>query len=84
MIVSLDLAYGYYANFSKTWLVVMEEHLSKAIGIFEGFNAQIIDKGRQYLESALRCTTFIQDFVKYKVTSRVQEIKDHPTIIDQV
>ena len=48
----------------------MEEEFSKAIGIFEGSNVQIIDEGRQYLESL-----FTQDFVKYKVTSWVQEIK---------
>ena len=75
MIVSLGPTYGYYPNSSKTWVLVMEEDFSKEIGIFEGSNVQIIDKGRQYLESLFRCSIFIQDFVKYKVTSWVQEIK---------
>ena len=61
MIVSLDPAYGYYTNSSKTWLLVKEEHLPKAISIFEGSNIQITDKGRQYLGSALRCATFTWD-----------------------
>lgn len=38
MIVSLDPAYVYYANSSKTWVLVKEEYIPKAISIFEGPN----------------------------------------------
>ena len=46
-------SFGYYANASKTWLVVKPDFLEEATSVFGDTNIKITCDGRPYLGSAL-------------------------------
>lgn len=66
-ISSTGPAFGYHANARKTWLVVKEQHLSKANELFTGTEVQITTQGRPYLGAPLGSEVFVKEFVSMKV-----------------
>ena len=52
-IVALGSGYGYFANPSKTWLVVKPEYHMLAVDIFNGTGVNITAEGKRYLGSAV-------------------------------
>ena len=52
-LVERGLAYGYFANPNKSWLVVKEDKYHEAKEIFHNTNLNITKEGRHYLGSAL-------------------------------
>lgn len=53
-------AFGYYANSSKSWLVVKEEHQGERI--FAETGVHITCMGKQHLGAALGTKSFVEEF----------------------
>ena len=66
--------YGYFANASKTWLVVKPELLPLASDIFAGSGVNITVEGRRQLGAALGTRSFTEVYVKNKVQEWVGEV----------
>ena len=79
-IVSLGPAYGYYANPSKTWLVVKPDHLPLATEIFTGSGVNMSTEGKRHLGAAIGSRSFIDAYAGRKVTKWVQEVQKLATI----
>ena len=52
-IVSLSPTFGYFANSSKTWLIVKSPHLQAATELFHGTGINITVEGKRHLEAAI-------------------------------
>ena len=61
--------YGYYANPSKTWLIVKEDAYEKAMQAFSTTNVRITPTGHKYFGST------IDDFKSAYVRMKVEEWK---------
>ena len=68
-------SFGYYANASKTWLVVKPDSLEEATSVFGDTNVKITCNGRPYLWSALGSHSFTSEFVMGKVKQWTKELK---------
>ncbi len=66
--------FGYFANSSKTWLVVKEEKLAEAKSAFEGSGISITSEGRRYLGAAIGTDTFVKNYAADKVKVFLDEI----------
>ena len=66
--------YGYFANASKTWLIVKQEHLPLATELFADSGVQITVEGRRHLGAALGTESFTESYVKGKVQEWVEEV----------
>ena len=73
-IVKHGPSYGYFANTSKTWLVVKPGLEEEATTIFRDTNVKITCKGRPYLRSALGCHSYTNEFVTEKVEQWTKEL----------
>jgi hypothetical protein len=67
MIVSKGPAYGYFANPSKTILVVKSTLFTEAARVFEGTGVTLRE-GTRDLGAAIGCSTFAQKYVTEKVS----------------
>ena len=74
-IVTHGPSFGYFANASKTWLVVKPTFRDKASAIFGDTNVKITCEGRPYLGSALGSRSYTDDFVTGKVEQWTKELK---------
>ena len=74
--------FGYFANPSKTSLIVKECHHLDAIALFENTNVSITTDGKSHLGAALGTEAFVHEFVNGKVQQWVEEIK-HLSLIAQ-
>jgi len=74
-IVTHGPSFGYFANASKTWLVVKPTFRDEASGIFGDTNIKITCEGRPYLGSALGGRSYTSDFVTGKVEQWTKELK---------
>ncbi len=65
--------FGYFANPSKTWLVVKESKLEEATATFAfaGSGVNITCSGRPYLGAATGSDLFVKEYVEAKVASWV-------------
>ncbi len=72
--MSHGLAFGYYANGSKTWLVSKESHLDKAREVFLDTQVSISPKGRPLLSAPLGSKEFIDQFVSKKISQWREEL----------
>ena len=68
-------SFGYFANASKTWLVVKPGLKEEASTIFGDTNVKITCEGRPYLGSALGCHSYTSEFVTGKVEQWTKELK---------
>ena len=68
-------SFGYFANASKTWLVVKPGLQEEASTIFGDTNVKITCEGRPYLGSALGCHSYTSEFVTGKVEKWTKELK---------
>jgi len=67
--------FGYYANATKSWLIVKEEHTARAAELFQGTDVQITNEGQRHLGAALGSRTFVETYVTGKVQEWVREIE---------
>ena len=79
-IVHLGPAYGYHPNSSKTYLIVKEEHESKAKELFADTDVHITINGKRHLGAAIGAKSFTEEYVSRKVGEWVNEIKSLSTI----
>ena len=73
--MSLGPSYGYFANTSKTWLIVKSEHLSNATRIFHDSGVSVTTEGKRHLEAALGRKSSIDAYMEEKVVQRVKEVE---------
>ena len=61
--------FGYFANSSKTFLIVKETNINlpAARAIFEDIGIQFTTQGKRYLGAAIGSADFVQSFVNDKV-----------------
>ena len=67
--------YGYFANASKTCLIVKEGYKDEAESTFGGTQVVITDEGSRYLGSAIGRQSFIESYVQQKVSSWGDELE---------
>ena len=66
--------FGYFANSSKSWLVVKEQHLAEAERVFAETGLHINCEGKRHLGAALGTRDFVVDYVQEKVANWKAEI----------
>ena len=66
-ITTIGPSYGYYANATKTWLVVKDAHLASATSAFLGTNVNITSEGRPHLGAPLGTETYVAQSIQKKV-----------------
>ena len=74
---NLGPAFGYFANPSKTWLIVKEKHLSTATERFLNTGVNITTEGKRHLGAALGSRSFVVSYIQDKVkewTSSIQKL----------
>ena len=74
--------FGYFANASKSWLIVKEENMSDATNIFANTGIQITKEGRRSLEAALGTHSYTEEFVSKQVQKWTEEVKRLATIAE--
>lgn len=67
--------YGYYANPSKTWLLVKEEAYEEAMQAFGATNIKITSSGRKYLGTTIGNEEFKEAYVRTKVEEWKAELE---------
>ena len=65
---------GYYPNPLKSYLVVKDDRLDEATPIFGDSNINITKEGRSYLGSPIGTSSFIEEFIKAKISEWADEI----------
>ena len=64
--------FGYYANPTKSWLVVKDEH--EDTRVFEGLNLNITPNGRPLLGAVIGCHSYVEQYVREKVDNWCGEL----------
>ena len=67
--------YGYYPNPSKTWLIVKDSNLEEATTLFQGTGVSITAEGKRHLGAAIGTNSFVESYVKRKVSGWVHEVQ---------
>ena len=67
--------FGYYAEPSKSWLIVKEEKLEEAELIFQDTNVNITTQGKKHLGAALGTEDYRKEFVSELVQKWVTQIE---------
>ena len=63
MITKAGPMFGYYPNASKTHLIVKQEYVQSAKGLFDGSGITVIADGDRYLGAAVGTRTYIEQYV---------------------
>ena len=72
--------FGFFANSSKSSLVVKEQHLAEAERVFAETGLHIACEGKRHLGAALGTRDFVVDYVQEKVANWKAEIGTyHPS-----
>ena len=74
--------YGYYAEPSKSWLIVKQENLEEATKIFENSGVKITAQGKRHLGAVVGTNKFKNDFVKSQVDQWCDQIRKLATIAE--
>ena len=74
-LVSYGPRFGYNPNPCKTWLVVKPEHLPAAEEHFRGSGVNITIQGHRYLGAPLGSKSFVEDFIRDKISCWGSEIR---------
>ena len=72
---SIGPEYGYYPNATKSWLIVKENHLEAAEGLFSGTGLNMTMEGKRHLGAAVGTRSFVERYVSKKVEMWTNEIK---------
>ena len=67
--------FGYHPNPLKTNLVVREESATNAKEVFKGTNISITEQGKRHLGAALGTRSFVESYVKAKVSEWVNAVE---------
>ena len=67
--------FGYFLNAGKSWLVVKQEHLSKAEKLFADLGVQITSAGRPYLGGAIGCPDFVRGYLDGLVEEWIEHLE---------
>ena len=67
--------YGYYPNPTKTWLIVKDSNLEEATTLFQGTGVSITAEGKRNLGAAIGTNSFVESYVKRKVSGWVHEVE---------
>ena len=67
--------YGYHPNPLKTNVVVREESATNAKEVFKGTNISITEQGKRHLGAALGTRSFVESYVKAKVSEWVNAVE---------
>ena len=81
-LVSYGPRFGYNPNPCKTWLVVKPEHLPAAEEHFQGSGVNITIQGHRYLGAPLGSKSFVEDFIRDKIScwgSEIRRLSEIPT-----
>ena len=73
--VSCGPHFGYNPNPGKTWLVVKPEHLPAAEDHFRGSGVNITTQGHRHLGAPLGSKSFVEAFIRDKISCWGSEIK---------
>ena len=76
LVVAFGPGYGYFANPSKTWLIVKPEHLSSTTRFFHDSGVNITTEGKRHIGAALGEKSTIDSYVKGKVQQWVNEVEE--------
>ena len=68
-LVSAGLAFRYFLNSSKSFLIVKPEYLSQAESLFGNTNIAVTVQGQRHLGEALGSRAFAEKYVSRKVTN---------------
>ena len=74
-LVSCGPHFGYNPNPGKTWLVVMPEHLPAADEHFRDSGVNITTQGHRHLGAPLGSKSFVEEFIRDKISHWGSEIK---------
>ena len=66
--------FGYFANSTKSWLMVKEQHLEEAKRIFAETGIHITCEGKRHLGAALGTRNFVVEYVREKAANWKAEI----------
>ena len=69
-------SFGYYANASKTWLVMKERYLSHVQESFKDTEVNITTERRPLLGAAIGKISFVSEYVTQKVQTWVKELEN--------
>ena len=67
--------YGYYPNTTKTWLIVKDNNLEEATTLFQGMGVSVTVERKRHLRAAIGKKSFIESYVKHKVSGWVLEVE---------
>ena len=68
-------SFGYFANPTKSWLLVKPELLDKAKSVFADTDVNVTSDGQRYLGSPIGSDSFVSDFVRGKVGEWVAQLE---------
>ena len=74
-ILEMGPDYGYYANSSKTWLLVKEDAYEEAMQVFGATNIRITSSGWKYLGTTIGNEEFKSAYVRAKVEEWKMELE---------
>ena len=74
-IVDRGPLFGYYAEPSKSWLIVKEEKLDEAKVIFDGTGVNITSQGKKHLGAVIGHPSYKREFVSELVEKWVVQVK---------
>ena len=73
-LISIGSLYGYFANPSKSWLLVKPEFIDAANSIFKDTNINFTSEGHRYLGSPIGSDDFSTSFIQNKVSEWVSQL----------
>ena len=79
-LISLGPAIGYFTTPHMTWFIVKRHHLKASTDIFHGTRINITAEGRRHLVAALGEWSFVDIYVKDKITKWMHELEVLTTI----
>ena len=65
--------YSYFVNLSKAWLVVKEDHSTKAEEIFRDTGVNVTKQGKRHLGGVLGRNEFVSEYVSQQVPQWVTQ-----------
>ena len=74
-LVNAGPSYGYQVNGARSWLIVNEEHLSKAEEVFINTGIHITCEGRRHLGAALGRRSFVESYLSEKIQTWSAELE---------
>ena len=83
-LTSIGPSYGYFPKPSKSWLIVKPEYIDEARELFSDRGVNITTQGHErYLGTPIGTRQFIEQVVRKKVETWIEEIKELTTLAKQ-